>query len=92
MPFAGSPTAVRAIPPRAGVGLKAQHYRTIIDETPNVGFFEGPCRELHVCRRSAAPSIGSRRCGPCCNGADHAGSAPGDERRASLARANTRIG
>src|SRR5690242_19916888 len=29
-----------SIPARAGVGLKAQHYRTIIGEKPQVGFFE----------------------------------------------------
>jgi uncharacterized protein (UPF0276 family) len=28
------------IPARAGVGLKAEHYRTIIDTAPDVGFFE----------------------------------------------------
>ncbi|OKO82162.1 DUF692 domain-containing protein [Bradyrhizobium sp. AS23.2] len=28
------------IPARAGVGLKAEHYRTIIDTMPDVGFFE----------------------------------------------------
>lgn len=28
------------IPSRAGVGLKAEHYRTIIDSTPDIGFFE----------------------------------------------------
>jgi uncharacterized protein (UPF0276 family) len=28
------------IPSRAGVGLKAEHYRTIIDTLPEVGFFE----------------------------------------------------
>ncbi len=30
----------RAIPSRAGVGLKAQHYRTILDTNPSIGFFE----------------------------------------------------
>lgn len=29
-----------AIPPRAGVGLKPEHYRTIIDTHPGIGFFE----------------------------------------------------
>lgn len=29
-----------AIPPRGGVGLKAQHYRTILDSNPDIGFFE----------------------------------------------------
>ena len=28
------------IPARGGVGLKAEHYRTIIDTSPDVGFFE----------------------------------------------------
>lgn len=30
----------RAIPARAGVGLKAQHYRTILDDGPDIGWFE----------------------------------------------------
>ncbi len=29
-----------AIPARAGVGLKAEHYQHILDHTPNIGFFE----------------------------------------------------
>lgn len=29
-----------AIPPRAGVGLKANHYRTILETRPDIGFFE----------------------------------------------------
>lgn len=29
-----------AIPARAGVGLKAEHYRHILEHTPDVGFFE----------------------------------------------------
>ncbi|MER9586179.1 DUF692 domain-containing protein [Mesorhizobium sp. M0276] len=29
-----------AIPTRAGVGLKPEHYRTILDTTPDIGFFE----------------------------------------------------
>jgi len=29
-----------AIPRRAGVGLKAQHYRAILDTNPDIGFFE----------------------------------------------------
>ncbi|PAM96868.1 hypothetical protein CJI59_38325, partial [Streptomyces sp. Alain-F2R5] len=29
-----------AIPPRAGVGLKAEHYQRILSETPDIGFFE----------------------------------------------------
>ncbi|MFG1374157.1 DUF692 domain-containing protein [Xanthobacter oligotrophicus] len=28
------------MPPRAGVGLKAEHYRTIVEARPDVGFFE----------------------------------------------------
>jgi uncharacterized protein len=28
------------IPPRGGVGLKAEHYRTILKTTPDIGFFE----------------------------------------------------
>jgi uncharacterized protein (UPF0276 family) len=28
------------IPPRAGVGLKAEHYRTILETHPDIGFFE----------------------------------------------------
>ena len=28
------------IPPRSGVGLKAEHYRTVIDVEPDIGFFE----------------------------------------------------
>src|SRR5580658_92960 len=28
------------MPPRAGVGLKAEHYRTILDLRPDIGFFE----------------------------------------------------
>jgi uncharacterized protein (UPF0276 family) len=30
----------RAIPARAGVGLKAEHYKTILETNPSVGFFE----------------------------------------------------
>jgi uncharacterized protein len=30
----------RAIPPRAGVGLKPEHYRTILETGPDIGFFE----------------------------------------------------
>ena len=29
-----------AIPPRAGVGLKPDHYRTILETDPDIGFFE----------------------------------------------------
>jgi uncharacterized protein (UPF0276 family) len=28
------------VPPHAGVGLKAEHYRTVIDTEPDMGFFE----------------------------------------------------
>lgn len=28
------------IPPRAGVGLKAEHYREIVETSPDIGFFE----------------------------------------------------
>lgn len=34
------PAAGRRIPARAGVGLKAVHYRTIIETRPDMGFFE----------------------------------------------------
>ena len=36
MPFASR----SAVAPRAGVGLKADHYRTSLDANPDVGFFE----------------------------------------------------
>ena len=39
MSFSMSPLESR-IPPRGGVGLKAEHYRAIIDTSPDVGFFE----------------------------------------------------
>ncbi|QBR01633.1 DUF692 domain-containing protein [Paraburkholderia pallida] len=32
--------ALHRAPPRAGVGLKADHYRTILETRPDVGFFE----------------------------------------------------
>ncbi len=35
-----SPCARDRIPPRGGVGLKAEHYRTIIETLPAIGFFE----------------------------------------------------
>lgn len=35
-----SPHPDSRIPPRAGVGLKAEHYRTVINTSPDVGFFE----------------------------------------------------
>ncbi len=37
-PFA--PAQTGTLPARAGVGLKPEHYRTILDGTPDVGFFE----------------------------------------------------
>ncbi|WP_128931545.1 DUF692 domain-containing protein [Bradyrhizobium zhanjiangense] len=39
MPLPSSCTR-NCIPERGGVGLKAEHYRTIIDSQPDVGFFE----------------------------------------------------
>ncbi len=41
-PAAAPPAApvVHPLPPRAGVGLKAPHYRTILEHRPAVGFFE----------------------------------------------------
>ncbi len=39
MPFPPSQSQDR-VPPRGGVGLKAEHYRTIIETLPDVGFFE----------------------------------------------------
>lgn len=39
MPFPSLSSRDR-IPARGGVGLKAEHYRTIIDTIPDVGFFE----------------------------------------------------
>ncbi|MBA7613670.1 hypothetical protein ES703_20924 [subsurface metagenome] len=39
MPF--SPSLARdRIPARGGVGLKAEHYRSIVEQRPDVGFFE----------------------------------------------------
>jgi uncharacterized protein (UPF0276 family) len=35
-----SPLPLARVPARGGVGLKAEHYRTIIDTSPDVGFFE----------------------------------------------------
>jgi uncharacterized protein len=32
--------AQRSLPQRAGVGLKAEHYRTILESRPDIGFFE----------------------------------------------------
>jgi uncharacterized protein (UPF0276 family) len=36
----GSDLQPRAIPPRGGVGLKPEHYRTILETHPEIGFFE----------------------------------------------------
>lgn len=30
----------RTVPPRSGVGLKPEHYRTIVESNPDIGFFE----------------------------------------------------
>jgi uncharacterized protein (UPF0276 family) len=35
-----SSAAGSRVPPRAGVGLKAEHYRTIVETLPDIGFFE----------------------------------------------------
>ncbi|WP_300210610.1 DUF692 domain-containing protein [Bradyrhizobium sp.] len=35
-----SPCATNRIPARGGVGLKAEHYRTIVESWPDIGFFE----------------------------------------------------
>lgn len=40
MNLASSNDGVTEIPARAGVGLKAQHYREILDQKPDIGFFE----------------------------------------------------
>lgn len=33
-------TMTSAIPPRAGIGLKAEHYRDVLETRPDLGFFE----------------------------------------------------
>ena len=38
--FDGQSLRPRAIPFRAGVGLKSEHYRTIVETNPDIGFFE----------------------------------------------------
>ena len=38
--LAACPEAPDAVPPRAGVGLKAAHYRAILETRPPLGFFE----------------------------------------------------
>lgn len=40
MPLPSLPAAKNVVPPRAGVGLKAEHYRTIVETQPDMGFFE----------------------------------------------------
>ncbi len=40
MPFPSSSAARNFVPPRAGVGLKAEYYCTIIETRPDMGFFE----------------------------------------------------
>jgi len=35
-----SPPVKDSIPPRGGVGLKAEHYRSIVETRPDIGFFE----------------------------------------------------
>jgi uncharacterized protein len=40
MPFPSSSAARNFVPPSAGVGLKTEHYRTIIETRPEIGFFE----------------------------------------------------
>jgi uncharacterized protein (UPF0276 family) len=40
MVFRPQRSNLSTIPPRAGVGLKSQHCRTIISELPDIGFFE----------------------------------------------------
>ncbi len=40
MSFPSLSAARNCVPPRAGVGLKAEHYRTIIETLPDIGFFE----------------------------------------------------
>lgn len=39
-PAPAADPAPRALPARGGVGLKAEHYRTILDTRPDIGFFE----------------------------------------------------
>ncbi|GAB4069071.1 DUF692 domain-containing protein [Ancylobacter sonchi] len=40
MPEAISEPHLTTMPKRAGVGLKAEHYRTILETSPDIGFFE----------------------------------------------------
>lgn len=39
-PLSRRPIGPRGLPARSGVGLKPQHFRQIVDEGPDVGFFE----------------------------------------------------
>jgi uncharacterized protein len=39
-PYLARHRALTALPPRAGVGLKPQHYAEIIETSPRIGFFE----------------------------------------------------
>ena len=34
------PTAAAALPLRAGIGLKPEHFREILETRPTIGFFE----------------------------------------------------
>ncbi|MBO0712016.1 MAG: DUF692 family protein [Acetobacteraceae bacterium] len=45
----------RANPPRAGVGLKAEHYRRILETRPDIGFFEVHAENYMGAGRAAAP-------------------------------------
>ena len=36
----GAPSKLRPPPDRAGVGLKSEHYRTVLEDHPDVGWFE----------------------------------------------------
>ena len=40
MSFHGKFPAFQGLPARGGVGLKPEHYRLVVDTTPDVGFFE----------------------------------------------------
>ena len=41
MPLSPNPEcSLKILPPRAGVGLKADHYRHILETTPDIGWFE----------------------------------------------------
>lgn len=63
-----APAAGQAIPTRAGVGLKAEHYRVIIETRSDIGFFEvhaenymgagGPaCRSVSHAARPTPASV-----------------------------------